>query len=705
MSNILNNTTSLQEVLEALQNKAVASGTDTSDATATANDIINGKTAYVDGEKVTGNIPTKTASNLTASGATVTVPAGYYATQTSKSVATATRAETIMTVSADDTNDKLTITASNNQASGYVTGADETATKTVTLTTSGATATMSDGTNSVSKSVATGSAKTPATTITKNPTISVNSSGLITASVSGTQNVTPTVSAGYVSSGTAGTITVSGSATKQLTTQAAKTITPTTSSQTAVAKDIYTTGVVTVAGDANLVAGNIKKGTSIFGVTGNYEGSGGSADTSMEDGMIDGTGSVYSNDRVTNIRNYAFTSCSTLTSINFSLCASIGLYAFYRCSKLTSANFPACISISQSAFYSCSNLASISFPACKNIGGYAFGRCSKLTSINFPACTSIAGSAFYNCSNITSLDFPACTQIGTEAFYNCSNLTSISFPACTSIGNYALQNCSKLTFANFPVCTTIGSGAFGKCYSLTSINFPVCTSVINYAFQSCSSLTSVNFPSCLSIGNYAFNYCFNITSAQFGSNIPSTNVDVKAEIYLAAFSSCSKLTNLTLYWPSVAALSAINAFQSTPLSISTLTGSFGSIYVPGSLVNAYKSATNWTIYADRIAPIPGTEGDVGEDEGGGNEGGNASLITFTIEGTSYQAEEGMTWDYWVNSPYNTDGFVVDSWLGSTIKHPTNHKSVILVTDPEWGEYDYVSPSDLIIADCDYTLDH
>ncbi len=62
-----------------------------------------------------------------------------------------------------------------------------------------------------------GSATTPATTITANPTISVSSGGLITASVSASQSVTPTVSAGYVSSGTAGTVSVSGSNTSQLT--------------------------------------------------------------------------------------------------------------------------------------------------------------------------------------------------------------------------------------------------------------------------------------------------------------------------------------------------------------------------------------------------------------------------------------------------------------------------------------------------------
>ena len=96
------------------------------------------------------------------------------------------------------------------------------------------------------------------------PMIDVSAGGLITA--------TTEQEKGYVPGGTK-------SATQQLTTQGAKTVTPTTTNQTAVASGRYTTGDVKVAGDANLVPENIAEGVSIFGVQGTHAGGGGSVET------------------------------------------------------------------------------------------------------------------------------------------------------------------------------------------------------------------------------------------------------------------------------------------------------------------------------------------------------------------------------------------------------------------------------------------
>ena len=135
------------------------------------------------------------------------------------------------------------------------------------LTVSGATVTAPAGyyATNATKTIASGSATAPASISGTSATVST---GTNTITLSKSVSVTPSVTAGYVSSGTAGNSAVS--LTASVTTKAAATITPTTSNQE-IAAGTYLTGKQTILGDANLVAGNIVDGVSIFGVTGSAQ--------------------------------------------------------------------------------------------------------------------------------------------------------------------------------------------------------------------------------------------------------------------------------------------------------------------------------------------------------------------------------------------------------------------------------------------------
>src|SRR5574344_213401 len=151
--------------------------------------------------------------------------------------------------------------------------------------------------------------------------------------------------------------------------------------------------------------------------------------------------------------------------------------------------------------------------------------------------------------------------------YANSLVTSLIFVNATSIGNGATQNCISLTNLDMPTVTSIGNNAMSNCISLTNLDMPTVTSISNYAMLNCISLTNLDMSTVTSISSYAMVNCISLKTLKLGAN-------------------------------QVATLANTNVFQNTPIAKGR-----GYIYVPDNLVGSYKTATNWSVYADQIRPM------------------------------------------------------------------------------------------------------
>lgn len=114
------------------------------------------------------------------------------------------------------------------------------------------------------------------------------------------------------------------------------------------------------------------------------------------------------------------------------------------------------------------------------------------------------------------------------------------------------------------------------------------TEIGAYAFYYCKSLHTVNCPKVSVLESACFGYCTALQRIEFPVN----------NIYTKTFDNCSKLDTLIIRYNGVCRLRATDAFRSTPIANGT-----GYIYVPDDLVDSYKTATNWTTYANQIKPI------------------------------------------------------------------------------------------------------
>ncbi len=228
---------------------------------------------------------------------------------------------------------------------------------------------------------------------------------------------------------------------------------------------------------------------------------------------------------------------------------------------ITEFNHGELVEIADYLLYGCKGLKNVNIPNVKKIGFSAFNGC-PITVLNIDNVETINQNAFYHTysTNFADIVLPKLVSMGESAFYGCMPKT-IDLPKLTTVPRSAFQGSNsneRTETLNIPSATSIGPYAFYRFNKIKKIDLPVIKTIGSYAFYFAASLVAViirNTDSMCSMSNKnAFDACYHFTGQMNATYNPDGLAD-------------------------------------------------GYFYVPSKFVDSYKTATNWSIYANQIRAL------------------------------------------------------------------------------------------------------
>ena len=259
------------------------------------------------------------------------------------------------------------------------------------------------------------------------------------------------------------------------------------------------------------------------------------------------------------------------------------------------------IDTSDYGFSGCTNLEYINLSNLQKIRRGCFGGSKLCGVVNCPNLNFLENNAFHN-TNISKVEnlgtitgLGGATNGGVSTFSQCHNLTSVVLPTTVkTIPNYCFNHDENLATINLENITSIGSAAFRDCSSLNlELNLPNLTSMGASCFSGTGITKVLSLGSITSLGNFStgtvacFAPCPNLTYV----NLPATLTNIPGYCFV----NDSKLETLICNATTPPKLYNTGVFSGCTLL---------KIYVPysedHSILNAYKTASNWSNYATKI---------------------------------------------------------------------------------------------------------
>lgn len=180
---------------------------------------------------------------------------------------------------------------------------------------------------------------------------------------------------------------------------------------------------------------------------------------------------------------------------------------------------------------------------------------------------------------------PVTVQTGTTQLEQLlmGTITKIENANVTELGASALYGCTTLVEAYFPNVTQVGGAAFYGCTALKKVSLPAMRVLFGNAFKRCSALEEFIATEPLDkINGYVFSDCLRLRKLDF-YYLPSAGLPVQVA------SGCSNLEAVIIRNTDFVPNCHDSAFGLP--GFAAIEGLY--IYVPASMVEAYRSSDAW----------------------------------------------------------------------------------------------------------------
>ena len=215
--------------------------------------------------------------------------------------------------------------------------------------------------------------------------------------------------------------------------------------------------------------------------------------------------------------------------------------------------------------------------------------------------TSVRSHAFQNAMLPETVTLENASSIYRYAFADSSGLKTLNINSVETIEQYAFDFADSVVTINAEALKTISTNSMQYCSRLKTINAPNLNQLSTGAIHHCP-IEELYFPKLRNLGSQALNYLSNLKKVTFGdvrvqtSSIDNCNALEILDVKTSSSISIPKALAKALI---IRDITAVPTMENTVAELKDTLN----VYVPDNIVDAFKAATNWSAFGDRIKPL------------------------------------------------------------------------------------------------------